>query len=57
MTILVGSVKIARVRLHCCECGQDSYPMDKAMAIGLEGKEGTTLGVRESPLGSGGIKL
>lgn len=55
MTILVGSVKIARVRLHCCECGQDSYPMDKA--IGLEGKEGTTLGVRESPLGSGGIKL
>ena len=45
---LVGSVKIARVRLHCCECGQDSYPMDKA--IGLEGKEGTTLGVRERAL-------
>jgi hypothetical protein len=45
---LVGSAKVLRVRLHCQGCGQDSYPLDEA--IGLEGGDGTTIGVRERAL-------
>jgi len=45
---LVGGVKVLRVRLHCQGCGQDGYPLDEA--IGLEGGEGTTIGVRERAL-------
>ena len=45
---LVGSARILRVRLHCPGCGEDSYPLDEA--IGLEGGDGTSLGVRERVL-------
>jgi len=45
---LVGAVDLDRVRLRCQGCEQDIYPLDEA--IGLEGGEGMTLGVRERAL-------
>lgn len=45
---LMGSIRIARVRLRCQSCGNDTYPLDEA--IGLEAGDGTTLGVRERAL-------
>lgn len=45
---LLGSIRIARVRLRCQGCGKETYPLDEA--IGLEAGDGTTLGVRERAL-------
>lgn len=45
---LVGALRYRRIRLRCQSCGKEIYPLDRA--IGLEGKEGMTLGVRERAL-------
>jgi RNase P subunit RPR2 len=45
---LLGSMRIARVRLCCQSCGEERYPLDEA--IGLEAGDGTSLGVRERAL-------
>jgi len=45
---LVGALRYRRIRLRCRGCGKESYPLDGA--IGLEGRDGMTLGVRERAL-------
>jgi len=45
---LVGALRYRRIRLRCRGCGREIYPLDRA--IGLEGKDGMTLGVRERAL-------
>ena len=45
---LVGTVRIARVRVRCQQCGQERYPLDEA--LGLKAGEKHTLGVRELAL-------
>jgi hypothetical protein len=42
---LVGEVKMNRVRLRCRGCGEENYPLDRAMGLGSG--ERMTLGVRE----------
>lgn len=37
---LVGALRYRRVRLRCQRCGEEIYPLDRA--IGLEGREGVT---------------
>jgi hypothetical protein len=44
---LVGALRYRRIRLRCRRCGDDIYPLDKA--IGLD-RDGMTLGVRERAL-------
>jgi hypothetical protein len=44
---LVGALRYRRIRLRCRVCGDDIYPLDKA--IGLD-RDGMTLGVRERAL-------
>jgi hypothetical protein len=44
---LVGALRYQRIRLRCRRCGDDIYPLDKA--IGLD-RDGMTLGVRERAL-------
>jgi hypothetical protein len=44
---LVGALRYRRIRLRCGRCGDDIYPLDKA--IGLD-RDGMTLGVRERAL-------
>jgi hypothetical protein len=43
----VGALRYRRIRLRCRRCGDDIYPLDKA--IGLD-RDGMTLGVRERAL-------
>jgi len=45
---LLGALTYRRKRLRCQSCGQEVYPLDRA--IGLEGKDGMTLGVKERAL-------
>lgn len=45
---LVGALRYGRIRLRCKRCGEEIYPLDKA--IGLEARDGMTLGVRERAL-------
>jgi RNase P subunit RPR2 len=45
---LIGEVELKRVRLCCKRCGEDLYPLDRA--IGLSPRERMTLGVRERAL-------
>jgi hypothetical protein len=45
---LVGALRYRRIRLRRQSCGKEIYPLDRA--IGLEGKDGITLGVRERAL-------
>lgn len=48
MRTLVGELRYWRVRLRCLGCGREHFPLDEE--LGLEGGEGTTLGVRERAL-------
>lgn len=45
---LVGTLRYGRIRLRCKRCGEEIYPLDKA--IGLEARDGMTIGVRERTL-------
>lgn len=45
---LLGSLEVKRVRLRCKCCGEEIYPLDEA--IGLEGGEAVTIGVKERAL-------
>jgi len=45
---LVGALRYRRIRLRCQRCGEEIYPLDRA--IGLEGREGMTIGVKERTL-------
>lgn len=45
---LVGALRYGRIRLRCKRCGQEIYPLDKA--IGLEVRDGMTIGVKERAL-------
>ena len=44
---LVGALRYRRIRLRCRKCGDDIYPLDRA--IGMD-RDGVTLGVRERAL-------
>jgi len=45
---LVGALRYRRIRLRCQGCGGEVYPLDRA--IGLEARDGMTIGVRERAL-------
>ena len=45
---LVGALRYRRIRFRCKGCGEEIYPLDKA--IGLEARDGMTIGVRERAL-------
>ena len=45
---LVGALRYRRIRLRCQGCGWEVYPLDAAM--GFEGRDGMSLGVRERAL-------
>jgi hypothetical protein len=45
---LVGALRYQRIRLRCQRCGEEVYPLDRA--IGLEAREGMTIGVKERTL-------
>jgi hypothetical protein len=45
---LVGGLRYGRIRLRCKRCGEEIYPLDRA--IGLEARDGMTIGVRERAL-------
>jgi len=45
---LVGTLRYRRIRLRCQGCGQEIYPLDRA--IGLEGRDGMTIGIKERTL-------
>lgn len=45
---LLGAVRVKRARVRCSACGEEHYPLDEE--LGLEGGEGTTIGVRERAL-------
>ena len=45
---LVGALRYRRIRLRCQRCGEEIYPLDRA--IGLEGRERMTIGIKERTL-------
>jgi hypothetical protein len=45
---LVGALRYQRIRFRCQRCGEEIYPLDRA--IGLEGRDGMTMGIKERTL-------